>query len=120
MENKIEITQELLQTIYDRAYQYAITVQDPKHFDDIVLSADGTLIAKYSHYTRGDTEYFNEVITVENLTEDLDEVSRKRKEQEEEERKVREARRQKEEIEKKAREVAERKQQYLRLKKEFE
>lgn len=79
------ITQELIKTIYDRAYEY-ISAKRGETPDSIELNDDGTIIANYIIYERcGDIEHETEYINIDNLTEDLDAVIEQRKIREKEE-----------------------------------
>ena len=117
----IDITSELLQTIYKRAQQYAVTKwgKEPDYIE-ISEDRDGIIIAKWVDYHCGDRDDNSEYISAENLTEDLDSVAEQRK---------KELERQRAEYEKKQREANQRheeqqkerrKQEYIKLKKEFE
>ncbi len=115
----MEITKELLQTIYERANQYAITKFGSEPHS-LSLESDGTIAASWTHYHCGDSDTETEYITAENLTEDLDVIAAERRKKEEEAQLERK-RKQLEEDQKRAeREKQNRKQQYQALKKEFE
>ncbi len=117
MENKI--TQELLQTIYTRANQYAITKFGSEP-DNIKLQSDGTLEVEYSYYCCGSTDYKNEYISAENLTEDLDEVAKQRQIKLDEEYRINEIRRKEEQEKYNKQQKENRRQQFIKLKVEFE
>ena len=114
-----QITVELLQTIYERANQYAISRYD-KEPDRIELNSDGQITARFISYYGGDIDEDTEYISAVNLIEDLDTVVKERKEKEEIERIKRDAYNKEQEKLQKEREKEKRKQDYLKLKKEFE
>jgi len=112
------ITEEMIETIYRRANEYAI-VRFGSEPSRLELGENG-IQAVWEHYRCGDYDTEYEYITAENLTEDLDEVARKRKIEQEEHRRAEEIRR-KEEMERRERlEKEKRRQEYLKLKSEFE
>lgn len=78
----MKITKELLNTIYNRAVQYCIAKRNDGEPSEIYLRENGEFMAIWNKYFRG-AYTDEETFTYENLTEDLDEVSRLRKEQEE-------------------------------------
>lgn len=112
-----EITQELINKIYVRANQYAITRFDEE--PDRLEIENGFIKAAYVKYY-GDTDTSYEYISAENLTEDLDEVARQREEALAEQRRLAEIRRENERIEKEKRDKENRYRDFLKLKKEFE
>ena len=114
----MEITNEILQTIYKRAIQYSIN-RFGKEPDKIELN-DEYLEAVWENYKCGDYDIEKQFISAENLSENLDEVYKKRIQELEEKRIQEEIRRKKEEEERKKREKECRFQDYLKLKKEFE
>lgn len=113
-----KITEEILQTIYRRAREYAtIKWGEP---DRISFGEEGNLYALYTTYCCGDFDETYETITAENLTEDLDEVAKQREIELEEKRKKIEIYDKQQKIIRENMEKEERKQKYLQLKKEFE
>jgi hypothetical protein len=112
-------TKEELIKFYNRIEQYSINAYGDKP-DKIQIYEDGTIYAIFGGYSYGEYEESSIEITLENLTEDLDEVAKKRKEKEEAERIQREIEEKKRKLERERIEKAERKSQYLKLKKEFE
>ena len=112
------ITQELLETIYKRANEFA-TIRYGSEPDKIQLDNEG-ITAIWENYRCGDYDYEYEYITADNLTEDLDEVARKRQIELEERRKAEEIKRKQEQERREKVEKERRKQDYLKLKKEFE
>jgi hypothetical protein len=115
----MEITSDLLQTIYSRANQFAITKFGSEP-DRLELDSDGTITARWIDYRCGDMEEETEYISAENLTEDLDVVAAERAMRLEEERIKREAYEREQRRIREQREKEERKRQYEKLKKEFE
>ena len=113
-----QITTELLETIFDRVQQFCIVRFDSK--PNSIMLEEGSLTAIWEDYLCGSIETTYECISVDNLTEDLQLLAEKRKEQEEVERKELLAKMEKEKIIDEKRKKEERKQQYFRLKKEFE
>jgi hypothetical protein len=114
----MEITTELLQIIYQRALQFAITRfgSEPDR-----LELDGESIkAVWEHYRCGDVDVETEYISAENLTEDLDAVYQKRLQEEEERRIAAQKKRLQEEEDRRVREKQQRYANYLELRKEFE
>lgn len=114
----MEITNELLETIYTRANQYCFAKYG-KEADRLQLNEYGNIDAVWTGYNRGDDDNY-ETVTAENLTADLDEVAKQRAIDEEayrEKERVRQAERQRQRDEEQLRN---RKAEYLRLKKEFE
>lgn len=116
----MNITTELLKTIYTRAEQYAMARWDRKSPTKIELEPDGTILVIWEYYNRGGEDYDYEYIDVENLTEDLDAVVAERKRKEEEARIIMERERKFQEEKRLAQEKEKRRQEYLKLKKEFE
>lgn len=114
----MEITKELLQTIYERANQYALTKYG-KEPDSLQLQYDGTIAAEWVTYHCGDRDTDTEYITAENLTEDLDAVAAERRKREEEERQKRAAYEAEQKRLREQRDKEERKRQYEKLKQEF-
>ena len=78
----MEITEELLSTIFKRAHEYAAIKygRQPDHFTGY---KDGELYAIWDTSCCGDRSEDSELITAENLTEDLDAVAEQRKKEEE-------------------------------------
>lgn len=114
------ITQELIKTIYDRAYQY-ISAKRGETPDSIELDEDGTINANYVIYQRcGDIEHETEYINIDNLTEDLDAVIEQRKIKEKEEWEKRQIALKLEKEKEELRLKNNRRAEYLKLKKEFE
>ena len=116
----MNITTELLKTIYTRAEQYAMARWDRKSPTQIELQEDGTIMVTWEYYRCGDYDYDYEYIDVENLTEDLDVVVQERKKKEEEVRIIMERERKFQEEKRLAQEKEKRRQEYLKLKQEFE
>ncbi len=115
----MEITQELLETIFNRAVQYHIAKYGNEP-DKIQIEDDGTISGITEYYYCGSHETDSENFSASNLTEDLDEIARQRKvetdaliERQKKEALEREKRFKEEALEK-------RRQEYLQLKKEFE
>jgi hypothetical protein len=117
MEN---ITDKLLETIFNRANQYALTKWNNGEPDRLELQNNGIILAVWESYRCGETEIDYETITSENLTEDLDEVAKERQIKLAEQRRIQEEENKKREVLRKQREYDERKRKYLELKKEFE
>lgn len=117
--NNSQITSELLQTIYDRAKQYALTKYGEEP-DRIEIDSDGTITVRFIDYRCGEIDENTEYIVAENLSEDLDDVAKVRKEKEEQERIKREEYNKEQERLRKEREKETRRQNYLKLKEEFE
>lgn len=115
----MEITEELLSTIFKRAHEYATTKygSQPDHFTGY---KDGEFYAIWDTSCCGDRSEDSELITAENLTEDLDAVAEQRKKEEEIRRKKDLEERQQRERDQQKRDLERRKQEYLKLKKEFE
>jgi hypothetical protein len=116
---KQQITTELLQTICERANQYAI-IKYGREPDRIELYADGMITARFIDYRCGEEDEGTKDISAENLTEDLDAVAKEQKEKEEQERIKRDAYNKEQEKIRREREKQKRKAEYLKLKKEFE
>lgn len=116
MEN--EITEELLEKIYNRVNEFCKVKYGEEPYR-ILIEYNG-IIARYEDYCCGETEVTDYNISVQDLTEDLDEVARKAIEEKEKQRIKEQERRQQEEILRQNKEKENRKQQYLKLKKEFE
>jgi len=114
----MNITSEIISTIYERAFQYYLALKGYEP-DSIRVESDGTITCVYTTYCCGESDSDYDTIYAHNLTEDLDEVVNKRKIAEEIKRQEDLVRRQKEEIERQEREKRNRKEQYERLKKEF-
>lgn len=115
----MEITTELLKTIYTRASQFAISKFGSEP-DRMRLEDDGTIYCKWITYGRcGDVDEQTEYITAENLTEDLDVVAAEREKRLEEKKKEREAYEKAQKTIHEEREKETRRQQYLKLKTEF-
>lgn len=113
----MEITTELLKTIYDRAISYAIAKYGNEP-DRIEINEDGSIEARWwahDRYNEDDVETFS----AENLTQDLDEVAKERADKWEQERIARINRQKIEDEQRAIRDKAQRKSQYLQLKKEF-
>jgi hypothetical protein len=113
-----EITSELLQTIYNRAIQYAIAAKGSAP-DYINLEDDGRLNATWETYWRGDTEYEHIYIAGENLSDDLDAVAEKRKIDEEKQRQDAMIRAKEEQKRREENEKENRRRQFLKLQAEF-
>jgi hypothetical protein len=115
----MNITEELISLIYERANQYALTKYGNAP-DTIEIFEDGSIGARFVTYCYGDRDEEMYIITAENLTEDLDVVAKERKILEEAERIKTAAYHKEQEKIRNAREKERRKQDYLKLKKEFE
>jgi hypothetical protein len=113
-----KITTELLQTIFTRANQYAITKYGNEP-DKIILDSSGEIWARYDNYCCGSYDYEDEIITVDNLTEDLDAVAAERAKKLEEERLKQEEYNRQQKILREQREKEERRRKFNELKKEF-
>jgi len=113
----MEITTELIQSIYIRANEYARATFD-KEPDYIRVLNDGELEVVYTDYRNNENEYYE--ITAENLTEDLEEIAKKRLAEQAERRRLADIKRQEEKEKQLVRDKENRKAQYLQLKKEFE
>lgn len=109
------ITTDFLETLYRRANEFAITKWG-KNPDIIAIDSDGTLTATFDGYERGDETY--ETIKAEDLTADLDAVTKERAEELNQERIKQEAHNLKMHEQRLKKE--QRRQRYLKLKKEFE
>jgi len=116
----MEITSELLQTIYTRAEQYAIARWGSGKPDRIEIEIDGTISVAWEKWRGGEYDCDTEEITVDNLTSDLDAVAEERRKKEEEARLVMERERKFREERRLAQEKEKRRAEYLKLKKEFE
>jgi len=73
----MEITKELISTIYSRAYQYCIAKHN-EHIDYIKIDQDGI---QGVSYVGNDREYFD--INIDKLSQDLDILIKEREEREE-------------------------------------
>ena len=91
----MEITQELLLTIYNRAMEYAIATYESAP-DKLILQNDGTIETIWDHYHYGGPNYEYTYINAGDLNEDFDEIAKNRKLREEEQRRLDEIRRKKE------------------------
>ena len=114
----MEITTELIQSIYNRAKEHARATFD-KEPDYIRVLHDGNLEVVYTYYGNNDENEYYE-ITAENLTEDLEEIAKKRLAEQAERRRLADIKRQEEKEKQLVRDKENRKAQYLQLKKEFE
>ena len=114
----MEITQELLETIYTRANQYCLA-RYGKVADRVIINELGDIEAMwYPRCFNGDEEY--ETITADKLTADLDEVA---KEREAENARIREFEKQRQinlQLQRDAEKLVRDRAEYLRLKKQFE
>ncbi len=114
----MEITSELLKTIYTRANQYCFAKYG-KEADKIQIDEYGNIEAMwYSRYNGSDDDY--ETITPENLSADLDEVAKQRAIEEEAQRERERIRQVQQQKEREAQQLQRRRDEYLKLKKEFE
>jgi hypothetical protein len=128
MDNKVELTQEGLETLYKRASEYGMVAfkgKQPYHVFDrephpIEITEDGMIKLGYSDYKCGEQIDYSEFISPEVLTEDLEETRRKRKEREAAEAEERRIKNEKLKKEREEREKKQRYSQYLKLKEEFE
>lgn len=115
----MEITDEMLETIYKRAYAY-YEAEYGHQPDEIYFDEDGEFRGRHEYYIGcGDYASEDHLITTYNLTEDLEEVYKQAREMErirEEERRKR-IKKEQEQKEKEAKEI--RRREYLKLKKEF-
>lgn len=112
----MELTSELLRTIYIRANQFCFAKYG-KEADRLHIDEYGNIEAMWYGRERGDEDY--ETITTEMLTADLDEVAKQREIENEIQRtkeRIRQAERDKQREEQQRQQ---RKADYLRLKKEF-
>lgn len=114
----MEITEELLQTIYERVQQvfFAKTNQKP---DNIEMFEDGFSCSKSWQVSYGGTETISEYITAKDLTSDLDEMVKERKAKEEAERQEREKIQKENNARYERQQKAKREAEYIKLKKEF-
>lgn len=78
----MEITKELLQTIYDRAVQVSLAKFNSTP-DQIHLEEDGAITLEWTIHCYGDTDYEYETIKADELNSDLDQLILERKEKEE-------------------------------------
>lgn len=115
----MEITNELIETIYKRANQYS-KAKWGNEPDEIRICDTGELVAIYRDYCCGSVEVDEEYFCAQDLTADLDAVYAERMRLREEQRKKEEEYRLKIEEENKIRQKAERHAQYLKLKQEFD
>lgn len=114
----MEITDELITTIYSRVREYAFAKYGTSP-DEVIIEEDGNIVARYISYYCGDRDVDEKYISAGNLTEDLDEVGRQRV-IDEAARKVREEERRKTEaLQRQAAEKERRRQEYLKLQREF-
>jgi hypothetical protein len=116
----MKITQKLLKTIAQRVNQ-VFFAKTSYNLDTIELYNDGTFYCCYSKsISYGGTETINEIITAEDLTTDLNELTRIQEEKEKIKRQEQE--KLQKEIEEKSKEMqkAQRLATYNKLKKEFE
>jgi hypothetical protein len=115
----MEITTELIRTIYDRAEQYAIAKYGEKTYR-VQLLDDGSISLVFGCSRYGEWEESSDEIEAKMLSADLDELAKQRKEEEEkqrietlriqEENRIRDEKRRKEQ----------RRIEFINLKKEFE
>lgn len=112
----MEITTELLKTLYDRTHQYCIAKYGSQP-DTIRIEDDGSLCVIYDGYERGDEEYH--YFSPEELTSDLDALATERIEKEKQEKIKQEAYQKEQQIIRDENEKQRRKSEYLKLKKEF-
>lgn len=116
----MEITEELLKIIRDRAEQVFLAKTTHKP-DSIEMNEYGSFYCSYSYnISYGGTETISEVITAKDLTSDLDELVRIREEKEEVERQEQEKLRKENAAKFEREQKAKREAEYLKLKKEFE
>lgn len=78
----MEITKELLQTIYDRTVQVSLAKFNDTP-DQIRLYEDGSISVVWDISCCGETEYDYKDVTAEELNSDLDALIKERKEKEE-------------------------------------
>lgn len=117
----MEITQELLETIYQRANQFAIANYSNGEPDSLQLQSDGTIQAEWVSYGRcGDRDIDTEYISATDLTADLDEVAKQRREREAETKKKQQEYDAEQKRIREAREKEQRRQKFEELKKEFQ
>lgn len=116
----MEITKELIQTIYTRAEQFAITRWNRGTPDVIGLEDDGTVSLTWEEFDDGYRDTDIEFIDVDDLTADLDSIAAERRRKEEEARLALERERRFREERRLAQEKDRRKSEYLKLKAEFE
>lgn len=116
----MEITEDLLEIILTRAGEYATTKYGKKPDYIKAYSDENCLYAIYDVGCCGSYEEESELITAENLTEDLDVVVEERRKQVEEQRVKLEIYYAQQKKEREERELKNRKAEYEKLKKEFE
>jgi hypothetical protein len=114
----MEFTKEILQSLYQRAMQFAIASRSEP--DKIELTSDGEICAEWSIYHCGEYDYEHMYISPEDLTEDLEEVAHKRHIREEEAKRLAALERQRIQEENARRAKQDRHAKFLELKKEFE
>jgi hypothetical protein len=116
----MEITDELLQTIYKRVEQVFFAKQNHK-LDTVEMWDDGSFNCSYSYgISYGGTETVTEHITAADLTADLDELVKIREAKEEVEQQEQEKRQKENNARYKREQKAKRLADYNKLKKEFE
>ena len=115
----MEITKELLQTIYDRTVQVSLAKFNDTP-DQVCLYDDGSMSLEFRTHCCGETEYDYKDVTADELNSDLDQLILERKEKEELQRI--EAEKKKKEQEKIRLAVLKEQEykRYLELKKKFE
>lgn len=112
----MEITSDLIKTIYERSKQFSLAGY-AKNPDDIILYDDGDIVLKYYGY---ENDYDTETIAATDLTCDLEPVILERKEREAKEQIERENQRIIYEKRYNKQKKEQRRSEYLKLKKEFE
>ncbi len=78
----MEITKELLQTIYDRTVQVSLAKFNSEPHQ-IHLEENGSITLEWTIHCYGDTDYEYETIKSDELNSDLDALIKERKEKEE-------------------------------------
>ena len=117
--NNMEITKEMLKSIYDMSSQLLIANKEGKP-DSVRIESNGDLTGEFSRTSWGQTEIWTRPIKLEDLTKDLEKYVAERKRKKEEERIKQEKRRRLEELEMEKKQKEARRRQYVELKKEFE
>lgn len=114
-----QYTTEDLKKIYDRAVQI-FSAKRGFMPDSVMIDDDGSIKVEHVQYYCGDSDYTQEYIRAEDLTNDLDEIILQRKEQEEKEKQAQYKHQVEQDALRKVTEKNNRKAQYLKLKEEFE
>jgi hypothetical protein len=115
----MNITEELLQKLYDRANQFSIAKYH-KSIDALEINDNGNLILVHEEYSCGSYEREHTEVSIDDLSEDLDKLVEERKKKEEEERIKAEIQRKEQKRIEEERKKENRRKLYLELKQEFE